>query len=85
MDDLWIYARDLAAEVRRVPSVLMVAVALLFLALSASSEMMADARTTAMNELREVWAAAGPGSGGRDGKTMLRVFGETSMDDLELQ
>ena len=85
MDDLRIYARDLATEVRRVSSVLMVAVALLFLALSASSEITADARTTAMNELREVWAVAGTGSGGRDVKTMLCVFGETSMDDLELQ
>lgn len=85
MDDLRIYARDLAAEVRRVPSVLMVAVAMLLFALSVSSEMMADARAAVVSELRDVWAAATPGSGGRDMKTMLRVFGDRSMDDLELQ
>jgi hypothetical protein len=85
MDELTIYARDLAAEVRRVPSVLVVSVALLLLALSTSSEMVADVRATVMGELREVWAASSPGSGGRDVKKMLWAFGDTSMDDLEMQ
>ncbi len=85
MDELTIYAKDLVAEVRRVPSILMVAVALLLFAWSTSSEVLTDVRATVMGELREVWAAAAPGSGGRDVKKMLWSFGDSSMDDLAMQ
>ncbi len=85
MDELTIYARDLAAEVRRTPSVLVVAVGLLLLALSTSSEILDDVRATVMHEVREVWAAAAPGSGGRDVKKMLWAFGPVTMDDFEMQ
>lgn len=85
MDGIRIYARDLVAEVRRAPSVLAVSVALLLLALSASSEMVTDARVAVVSELHDVLAAAGAGSGGRDLPRLRMGFGDTSQDDLQQQ
>ena len=86
MDELRIYARDLVAEVRRVPSLLMVALALLLFALSTSSEVVADARVALMDELRAGWVAVqvASASGGQNVKHVSLRFA-TPMDDLEMQ
>jgi hypothetical protein len=85
MDEIRLYARDLTAEARRVPSVLMVAVGLLLLALSTSSEMVADVRAALVSEMQDVWDAASPGAGGRDVKKMLWALGDAPSDDFEGQ
>ena len=89
MDELRIYARDLGAEVRRVPSLLMVALALLLFALSTSSEVVADARMALLDELHAGWTAVQmasvSASGGQDWKRMRLRFAVASLDDLELQ
>jgi hypothetical protein len=85
MDDLRVYARDVAAEVRRVPSVLMVALALLLFALSTSSEVVSDARVALMNELRSGWSAMQMASGGQDVRRVRWSFSDAAFDDLELQ
>jgi len=86
MDGIRIYARDLAAEIRRVPSVLMIALALLLLAMSASSEVVADARVVVVSELHDVWLVAkSGGSGGQDVKRLKWGVSDLSMDDLEME